>query len=242
MSETINYSGTIQNRPVRIRAAALGDQIPARDLFVARGHAILIEGRLILAECLVNGITITCDPTLARLDYYNIDLGRHDCIIAEGAFAESFADAKGLRDRFANAAEHHALYPDEPPPAELALCAPRPEQGEALNAVLRRSPPAPPPGSSTARWKAMSKKSSMIGTSPAGRSTPPIRTCRCCWRSAPAARCSAPSSPAIRETTSPGPAKASAGVRSRSNRPAGSSPKCWPRSACAAPRTPPNCR
>jgi hypothetical protein len=129
--------GDAKNWPVRIRAGALGDHIPARDLFVSRGHAILIEGRLILAEFLINGITITCDPSIAGLDYYNLDLGRHDCIIAEGSFAETFADAKGLRDRFTNAAEYHALYPNDPPPEELSLCATRPEQGEALNAALR---------------------------------------------------------------------------------------------------------
>lgn len=126
-----------QNWPIHIRAGALADHTPAQDLYVSPGHAILLDGKLILAELLVNGITIARDPTIARLDYYNLDLGAHDCVIAEGAFAETFADAEDLRARFNNLAEYEALYPDEPPPEELTLCAPRPEHGEALNAALR---------------------------------------------------------------------------------------------------------
>jgi hypothetical protein len=97
---------------------------------------MLLDGKLILAHLLVNGITIVQAPA-ARVEYFNLDLGAHDCIIAEGAWSETYADAPGMRAQFDNAAEYDALFPDEPPPEELTLCAPRPISGEALNAVLR---------------------------------------------------------------------------------------------------------
>lgn len=125
------------NLPIRIRPGALGENLPAQDLFVSPGHAILLDGKLIIADFLINGVTITQEPRLARIEYYNLDLGAHDCVIAEGIFAETYADAENLRAQFINAAEYEALYPDEPPPEELTLCAPRPEHGEALNAALR---------------------------------------------------------------------------------------------------------
>jgi hypothetical protein len=126
--------------PVRIAASALGDGVPARDLFVSPGHSILLDGTLVLASALVNGITVTqtCAADLrGRVEYFNIDLNSHDCLLAEGAWAESFADGPGLRDQFHNAAGFYALYPDYAAPEEIRLCAPRPERGPALAAALR---------------------------------------------------------------------------------------------------------
>jgi hypothetical protein len=123
--------------PVRIRAHALGEKFPVRDLYVSPGHSVLHGGNLILARCLVNGITITQGPAPEQIDYFCIELETHDCVIAEGAFAETFADGPGLRAQFHNAAEYFALYPDSPPPDELLLCAPRPERGAKLDAALR---------------------------------------------------------------------------------------------------------
>jgi hypothetical protein len=123
--------------PVRIHAHALGEKFPARDLYVSPGHSMLIGGSLILARCLVNGITITQGPLPAEIDYFNIELGSHDCVIAEGAFAETFADGPGLRAQFHNAVEYFAQYPHSRPPAEIRLCAPRPERGAELDAALR---------------------------------------------------------------------------------------------------------
>ncbi|HYP63780.1 MAG TPA: Hint domain-containing protein, partial [Acidocella sp.] len=47
--------------PVRIKAGALCGGLPRRDLVISPGHSVLIDGVLVLAKCLVNGITITQD-------------------------------------------------------------------------------------------------------------------------------------------------------------------------------------
>lgn len=123
--------------PVRIKAGALGPRVPARDLSVSPGHSMLVEDRLVLARSLVNGVTILQDHAGGDIHYFQIELETHDCIIADGAWSESYADCEGQREQFHNAAEFHALYPDHRSPEELSLCAPRPERGAKLDAVLR---------------------------------------------------------------------------------------------------------
>jgi len=127
--------------PVRIRAGALGPNQPARDLLVSPGHSMLIDNTLVLAKTLVNGITITQERAAGTIDYFMLDFGTHDCVLAEGAWSESFADGPGrsvhgLRGDFHNVAEFFALYPEDAPPEELVLCAPRPLRGRALEKVL----------------------------------------------------------------------------------------------------------
>jgi hypothetical protein len=123
--------------PVCIRAGALGDHLPARDLYISPAHSMLVDQQLVLASTLVNGVTITQDWSPAEVHYYQIELATHDCVIAEGVWAETYADAPGMRAQFDNAAEFAALYPDHMPPDELTLCAKRPERGAKLDAVLR---------------------------------------------------------------------------------------------------------
>lgn len=123
--------------PVRIKAGALGIGRPVRDLFVSPGHSMLIEDRLVLARNLVNGVTITQDPPMDDVHYYQVEFASQDCILAEGSWSESYADDEGLRNQFHNVAEFWALFPNYKPPAAPALCAPRPESGPALEAALR---------------------------------------------------------------------------------------------------------
>jgi hypothetical protein len=102
---------------------------------------MLLGDTLVLASALVNGVTITQqfdDDTPALIEYFQIELQTHDCIIAEGVWAETYADAPGLRAQFHNLAEYVSRYPDEPPVLEaVRLCAPRPECGAKLAAALR---------------------------------------------------------------------------------------------------------
>ena len=133
-----HHAGDAAKTPVCIRAGALGDRLPARDLYVSPGHSVLVDGTLVIARLLVNGVTVTQDWCPPRIDYLHIELATHDCIIAEGAWAETYADAHVSRLAFDNAAEFDSLYPDNgPAPEAFTLCAPRPEQGAALEKALR---------------------------------------------------------------------------------------------------------
>ena len=124
--------------PVCIRAGALGERLPARDLYVSPGHSVLVGGSLLLGRLLVNGVTITQNWSPPRIDYFHVELAAHDCVIAEGTWAETYADAQISRARFDNAAEYEALYPEDgPAPDEFTLCAPRPERGAKLEGALR---------------------------------------------------------------------------------------------------------
>jgi autotransporter passenger strand-loop-strand repeat protein len=123
--------------PIRIRPGALGERRPARDLYVSPGHSMLIGDQLILAKFLINGVTITQNDAPETIRFHHIELDTHDCVVAEGAWSETFADGEDLRSAFHNAAEFRGLYPDTPKARAPRLCGPRPLEGPALERALR---------------------------------------------------------------------------------------------------------
>ena len=122
--------------PVCIQPGALGQGLPHRALFVSPGHSMLVGGVLVLARALVNGVSITQGYDGEEVEYFLPEFETHDCLLAEGAWSESFADGPGLRRQFHNRAEFHALFKHYREPDEITLCAPRPLHGVALEQAL----------------------------------------------------------------------------------------------------------
>ena len=100
----------LRSLPIQIKAGALGNNLPRRDLFVSPDHSILIEGLLINAGALENGVSIV-KTYPEKYVYYHIELENHTLLDAEGVPAESFFPNKEDRSLYDNGAEYEKLYP-----------------------------------------------------------------------------------------------------------------------------------
>jgi hypothetical protein len=121
--------------PIRIKAGALGENLPRRDLVISPQHAMFIDGLLIPASELVNGISIV-QENVDEVHYIHVELDAHDVILAEGSASETFIDDHS-RGIFSNAAEFDRLYPDRPR-IKAQYCAPRVTDGYELEAIRQR--------------------------------------------------------------------------------------------------------
>ncbi len=124
--------------PICIGAGALDENIPSRDLWLSPHHALYLEGVLIEAKDLVDGVSIVQAEKVERVDYFHIELSDHDVMFAEGAPAESFID-NDSRAMFQNAADYFALYPQKGgkrrrPPS----FAPRRDEGFEIEAARQK--------------------------------------------------------------------------------------------------------
>lgn len=97
--------------PVCIQRGAFADAVPHRDLRVSPDHAILVDGKLVCARQLVNGMTIQQEKDTASVEYFHVELDNHAILLAEGLPAESYLDT-GNHGFFANAGEPLTLHPD----------------------------------------------------------------------------------------------------------------------------------
>ena len=90
--------------PIRVRAGAFGEAMPHRDLLLSPDHAVATGAALVPAHQLVNGVTVVREPSAGSVDYFHVELDRHDLLLAEGLVAESFLDT-GNRHGFVNSSD-----------------------------------------------------------------------------------------------------------------------------------------
>ena len=127
--------------PVCIKAGALDNNVPKRDLWISPNHAMYFHdteagGVLIEARDLINGVSIVQAESVEQVEYFHIELETHDIIIAEGALAESYLDDDN-RLMFHNANEYRVSDPAAVPMVGR-YCAPRLQDGFEVEAIRRR--------------------------------------------------------------------------------------------------------
>jgi len=121
--------------PICIKAGALDDKIPKRNLWLSPRHAMYLEGVLIEAKDLVNGVSIVQAEHVDEVEYFHIELETHDVIVAEGAWSETFIDDDS-RFMFHNAHEYRELYATAATTA-APYFAPRLQDGYEVDAIRR---------------------------------------------------------------------------------------------------------
>jgi hypothetical protein len=95
---------------------------------------MLVEGQLVPAMRLANGVSIVQADAVETVRYYHVELDRHAVLLANGAPAESYLDL-GSRNQFQNAASFAACWPDA---RAVTAMAPRLEDGLALQLIQDR--------------------------------------------------------------------------------------------------------
>ena len=113
--QTINIKHPVdplRRNPVCIKKGSLGHDFPKSDLYTSPGHAMFVDGLLINAGALVNGVNIISTQPKEDFKYYHIELDSHELIIAEGCPTESYLPQHENRSDYDNAEEFNARYPE----------------------------------------------------------------------------------------------------------------------------------
>jgi len=128
--------------PVRVRAHAIADGQPHRDLLLSQDHCLFLDGKCVPARLLVNGGSISFERDAREVTYFHVELAKHGIMFAEGLPSESYLNT-GNRGWFSNADEPTTLHPSftENKDAGAWLtdaCAPLATAGEEVKPIWSR--------------------------------------------------------------------------------------------------------
>jgi hypothetical protein len=123
--------------PVRFTAGSLGENIPARDLFVSPEHAMLVDEVLVPAKLLVNGHSIRQVSDFDMVEYFHVELDTAEVLITNGAPTESYVE-HGNRRMFANYADYIAQHGEQDSEARKSRRFYEVHGGAALDAIRSR--------------------------------------------------------------------------------------------------------
>lgn len=94
------HSNPTEAYPVRILKNAFGLNQPERDLYLSPLHSVYVDGILIPAVDLVNGVNVLQERR-SKITYFHVELPSHNAIYAEGLTAETYLDDNN-RDFFSD--------------------------------------------------------------------------------------------------------------------------------------------
>ena len=128
--------------PVRIRRGAIGENLPERDLVLSPDHCLFLDGKLIPAKSLINGMTIVQERDVPAVHYFHVEVEPHAVLLAEGLPVESYLDT-GNRACFQNCGAALVLHPEFTVNAglkawETHACAPLTVHPDAVQPIWQR--------------------------------------------------------------------------------------------------------
>ena len=117
--------GLRRRAPIRIKAGALGHNMPERDTLVSPQHRMLVstpdtrlmfeqDEVLVAAKYLVNGDTITVANDVMEVEYFHMLFDTHQVVYADGAPSESYHPVHQSMEAFSDEvrAEIIELFPE----------------------------------------------------------------------------------------------------------------------------------
>jgi hypothetical protein len=122
--------------PVCIRADAIAAGVPHQDLLVTSEHCLFIDGKLIPARMLVNGVSIYYQRSITSYDFYHVETAPHSILAANGMLTESYLDT-GNRRYFAQPGAVVRL-PGPPRSWETDAAAPLTTDRETVEPIWQR--------------------------------------------------------------------------------------------------------